>query len=634
MKILIADFETTPFDYNQIDNYELKSRFICFINAINNERLFLNLESDNKEKKLKDYILSLCSIKEPTRIYFHNLRFDLAFLYDLLPKEKEYKYNVIKSGSKIIEFKIYKEYKRKDKFGKERIERKTYLDVRDTLVLFLSSVEDLGKAIGIQKLEQDYFQKNITKEYVEYCYRDIEIVQKFMFKLLDVCKECYNFELKIENLPLTLPSLAKKLFHKLLVNRFGNNILSDLYDISDKQNDLFREFYYGGRVEVFNFNYIEKAYYNDFNSHYPSIMKENSFPIPQYKIFKCIDSEKCFNQWKNNTLIFGCFCEIIENQDIPLIASKIKDKLIFGNGLKRCFLFRKEIEYLLELKQKVIIKSFCTCSKYLPIFQEYVDISYKIKKESNDNAIILIAKYLMNQLYGKFAEKKDKERIDIINDLTDLTEIELRETTTSEKGFIRKTIQNHSTLKNNVVISMMITSLARLKLHQYILKENNCYYTDTDSIVSEKEIENSKELGNMNVKMILNKFQPLGCKEYVYESNNLESNNLDVAIKLKGFGNLKQTNKSLFDKFENIIVNYEKPIKQNRLIGFFESFVRDLSFTTMLVYDKYKTSFYDKRFINSDLTTKPFHLQNDNFDLLIENNEKMLEQIINSYKNN
>jgi hypothetical protein len=54
----------------------------------------------------------------------------------------------------------------------------------------------------------------------------------------------------------------------------------------------------------------------------------------------------------------------------------------------------------------------------------------------------------------------------------------------------------------------------------------------------------------------------------------------------------------------------------------------------MLVYDKYKTSFYDKRFINSDLTTKPFHLQNDNFDLLIENNEKMLEQIINSYKNN
>ena len=240
----------------------------------------------------------------------------------------------------------------------------------------------------------------------------------------------------------------------------------------------------------------------------------------------------------------------------------------------------------------------------------------------------------MNQLYGKFAEKKDKEKIDIINDLTDLTEIELRETTTSEKGFIRKTIQNHSTLKNNVVISMMITSLARLKLHQYILKENNCYYTDTDSIVSEKEIENSKELGKMKVEMILNKFQPLGCKEYVYEFNNLESNNLDVAIKLKGFGNLKQTNKSLFDKFENIIVNYENPIKQNRLIGFFESFVRDLSFTTMLVYDKYKTSFYDKRFINSDLTTKPFHLQNDNFDLLIENNEKMLEQIINSYKNN
>lgn len=442
MKILIADFETTPFDYAQNDNYELNARFICFINAITNERYFINIEN-NGLQKIKQFIQSLCSIKESTRIYFHNLRFDIAFLYDLLPK-LDYKYNVIKSGSKIIEFKIFKEFKRFDKkTNKFRIERKTYLDVRDTLVLFLSKVSDLGKSIGLEKLEQNYFQKEINSEYIEYCYRDIEIVQKFMFKLLEVCKLYYNFDLKIENLPLTLPSLAKKLLHRLLVNKYGNNILSDLYDITDKQNDIFRQFYYGGRVEVYDFNFLKKAYYNDFNSFYASIMRENEFPIPPYNIYKCTDSEKCFNQWKTNTLIFGCFCEITENLDIPLIATKINDKLIFGSGNKRFFLFRKEIEYLLQLKQKVVIKSFCTCTRYLPIFKDYVDITYKIRLDSKDDAFKLIGKYLLNQLYGKFAEKKEKEQIDIINDLTDLTESELRETTTSEKGFIKKSIKNH-----------------------------------------------------------------------------------------------------------------------------------------------------------------------------------------------
>lgn len=625
MRIYIADFETTPFDYNAKENYKLKARFICFINLFTNERLFLNIEQNGKQK-LKEFLLSLTSLKNPTRIYFHNLRFDIAFLYELLPT-KEFKYHIIRNNSKILQFKIYKEYKRLKKNKKEyRIEKKTFLDIRDSLVLLPTSIKELGKSLGYPKLEQDYFSDKITKEYIDYCYRDIKIVQKSLFRLQKFCRKYYNFELNLRKMPLTLPSLAKRLFHYLIQIAYGKDIIRQIYNIDDKLEQLFRNFYYGGRVETFNFNKLTNGYYNDFNSHYPSIMRENKFPIPKYSLHRCFSHEKCFSQWKANKKIFGCFCIIHENHDIPLIASKINDKLIFGNGKKQCFLFRKELEYLLSLNVKIEIKAVVICEKYLPIFNDFVNITYNIKKNAKFESDKLMSKLLMNSLYGKFAEKKEKERIDILHAVKCLPEKELRQISITEKGFIKRSIQYHDTLKTNIIFSMMITSLARLKLHQYILESDNPYYCDTDSIISKKIIENSTELGKISIEFQFKQFQSLGCKEYVYENQN----NI-ITIKMKGFGALERTHKEFFNNFESFIQKYQEPIRQNRLIGFFESFVRDMPFSVVLVYDKYKQNVYDKRWINKDLTTRPFHLQHDNFDDMIKNNRKMIDMIIERY---
>ena len=355
MKIFIADFETTPFDYDAENDYFLHSRFVCFKNIITGKKYFYNIEKDGKQK-VKDFILHNCSLSNPSKVYFHNLRFDLAFLYDLLPKD--YKFQIIRNNSSIICFRVFKERNRINKYGKIRVVRDTLFEIRDSLVLLLSSLEKIGKSLNVPKMTIDYNLKEITQEYIDYCFRDIEIIEIAFYKIIRILKKYYKYDINIKKLPLTLPSLSKRVFHKILVNEYGKDILDKIYHRYSKDYEFkIRQYYYGGRVEVFNFNCCFNGYYNDFNSHYGAIMYENKFPLAPYRILPCNESNKCFSEWKNNKNIFACICYVYENLDIPLIACKINDKLVFAKGKKKCLLFRKEIDYLLSLKQKTIFPS-------------------------------------------------------------------------------------------------------------------------------------------------------------------------------------------------------------------------------------------------------------------------------------
>lgn len=637
MKIYSADFETEAFDFSKEANYQIKSRFICFTEIFTNEQLFFNIEK-NGSKKLAEFIYSLCSIKNPCRIYFHNLKFDLAFLYESLPKNFYYK--IIMSGSKIISFKVFREYKRLKKDGSFRIEKKTFLDIRDSLVLFVSSLSKLGKAIGIKKLEQDYFSEIIDNKYIQYCYRDTEIVQKTLFLLVDFLKEYFNYDLNLVKIPLTISSLSKRLFHFVIQDKFNKNILAKIYHYTAKkfESDL-RDYYFGGRVEVLDFNPCINGHYNDINSLYPSIMKEEAFPIPPYSRKQLndyidINSSKGKSLFNDNKA-FGFLCEINETFDIPLLPTRIKskskqEKIIFGKGKKVHFLFRKEIKYLKKHDIDIKIKDIYYCSEYLYIFNYFISILYEIKKSNlPDSFIYYFCKILMNALYGKFAEKMEKELIEIINEIDVSIPLEQQHLQfTDYDFFIKREVEIHDKIKINIVFSMMITALARLKIYKYTIKTKKVHYIDTDSNVSQELIENSKQIGKMNSEFEFDKFQALGCKEYVINEWKLQKNpiiNVPILItrvKMKGFG--KITSNSL----ETFITSYFDGKKQNRLIGFLESFVRDLPLNTMLVFNKFKTSIYDKRWILDDFTTKAFHLQNDDFNEMIKNNEKQIIKLI------
>jgi len=631
MRIFIADFETTPFDYEAENNYFLHSRFVCFKNILSGKKYFFNIEKDGKQK-VKDFILHNCSLSNPSKVYFHNLRFDLAFLYDLLPKN--YKFQVIRNNSSIICFRVFKERNRINKNGKVRVVRDTLFEIRDSLVLLLSSLDKIGKSLNFKKMSIDYNLKEITQEYIDYCFRDIEIIEIAFYKIIRILKKYYNYKITIKKLPLTLPSLSKRVFHKILIDKFGRDIMNKIYDKYPlNYESKIRQYYYGGRVEVFNFNCCINGYYNDFNSFYGSIMSKNEFPLAPYYIRTCIQSSKCFTNWKNNKNIFACICNVYENLDIPLVATKINDKLIFAKGKKKCFLFRKEIEYLLSLNQKVEILEIITCSGYLPIFDDFIEIAYKIKgKYTHETFEYYFSKIFMLSIYGKFAEKREKEKIEIIHSVKGLTRDEMRNISINERGFMKRTTEFYNTIKINIFFSMLISSLARLRLHTEIMNSKNPFYCDSDSIVSVDLIENSKEIGHLKPEFTFSRFQALGCKEYIIEKTVVKPNPIiaipytDIQVKMKGFGKLTENN------FELFISHFKEPKKQNRMIGFMESYNRELPLNLVLVYDKFKNSVYDKRFILPDLTTRAFELDNDDFDDLIKKYKYYIEKIINDYR--
>lgn len=637
MRIIIGDFETTSFNYDSQESYELESRFVCFKDIDTNEKWTFILENDKQVKEMKDFIVSLMSFKNPTRLYFHNLKFDLSFLFDYLPKDSNFR--IIKNFSKILQFSIFKIYDN-IKNGKVYKNKKVLLDIRDTLMLFPISIEKIGKMLKFPKLKQDY-NADITPEYIEYCFRDIEVIEKAIDYLIKQKKEVYDFQLEKYKLPLTFPALMKKIFHYRVQNDFKREgykrfFFTYLYDDNRLlyQEYIRKNYYFGGRVEVFSFKESKNGSYNDFNSHYAGIMCENLFPLTPYHRYK---SNLTLKEILKNKLIFGIEAIVNEQLEIPLIPYRLDNgKILFPKGKKKCFLFRKEIEYLMNLNQDIEVKYIWSCSGYFPLFDSTILKAYKLRKLSHSAVEKWFLKEDMVSLYGKFAEKIEKEMIEIIgkDHIFDYELSNIEFVYENERDmFIHRKIVRNDYLKINIFFSMMICNLARLKLHKYIMKALEKIYVDTDSLVSNDVIEHSNDLGKLKSEFRYLRFQALGCKEYVYEYVHCSKFPLiplpiiKIQVKMKGFGKQK------YDSFNDFIKNFYSAKHQHRLIGFFESLNRKMSKKTVLVYDKFKQNIYDKRWINDDYSTTAFNLENDDFKEMIENNEQKLLEIINNYKN-
>jgi hypothetical protein len=122
------------------------------------------------------------------------------------------------------------------------------------------------------------------------------------------------------------------------------------------------------------------------------------------------------------------------------------------------------------------------------IFAEYVDKLYALRLQFPDSAISLLAKYLLNSLYGKFGQHAERETVCSDSDLdleaimkdgnrTDLRMINPR---LGVCGITRQTYCGFE----HVGIAGMITSTARVQLFRGLLSSGieNVVYCDTDSV--------------------------------------------------------------------------------------------------------------------------------------------------------
>lgn len=285
-------------------------------------------------------------------------------------------------------------------------------------------------------------------------------------------------------------------------------------------HEWIRRGYYGGRTELFFVKGRGILYY-DINSSYPASMKAD-MPVGNAIIERKITSEHLLAPLAANHVGFiDCIVEIPKGCPIPPLPFRNKGKLIFPTGKFSGVWDWDELQLLKHplVNGRIVKIRQSVWYKKKPIFREMVDTLYDFRqkhlpecggskacpkpfpwgcKPSYDEGMSYVAKLMLNSLYGKFGMREERTGVMMVPEGSDLP---------SNGWPINGKLDSlfwecEKVCKASYIIpqiSAHITALSRIRLWQgmaeVISKGGRVYYVDTDSIMCDKEIEESGELG-------------------------------------------------------------------------------------------------------------------------------------------
>jgi hypothetical protein len=350
---------------------------------------------------------------------------------------------------------------------------------------------------------------SFQKEAIKYCKLDCQVLHEILVKFNKLIFK--EFQVDIHK-SLTLPALAMRIYK---IHFMPEN---SIYQLLGNVEAAIRESYTGGAVDVYIphnrmsnfFSKIKakfiKLYYYDVNSLYPSVMANTPMPLGQPIYFKGdirqVEPEA-----------YGFFyCKITspEYLEHPILQRRVKTvdgiRTIAGLGTWEGWINSAEMDNAIKYGYTFVILhgyQFETGD----LFSGYVNRMYNLRLQyPKGTPMNLIAKLLMNSLYGKFGMKLERKEVSIFNVSTESAMKEFVEMV-SELG---ESILDWVKIENqflivrdsyadikyneeldmfhgqdiNIAIASAITAGARV--HINIFKNNplfNLYMSDTDSAV-------------------------------------------------------------------------------------------------------------------------------------------------------
>ena len=472
-----------------------RAKLICLVLNDGTEKIFKG------DTCITDFIGEVTRQKyQGYKLYAHNLEFDLektfgeAFGNCLDNKD----FKILSSGSRLIKATYV-------------ISKGHNLTLLDSINLMPGSLSSIGKVFGFPKLDtpKKWLSgepvNEITAEDESYCIRDCKIV----LKIIEFHKKMLApFDVSLK---LTTAANAKAIWRSIELKESG--IFVDEY-----KDELFRDSYYGGRVEVFIRRYEEvKLYHYDVNSLYPAMMKDNKFPNPdKLKLSHNLDDVLYKNE--------GCAFITVEapNMEYPILPYRNDDRLTFPVGtFSGCYNF-PEIRYAIENGYKILnVKWIMSSEPIESPFKKYVQYfeAMKIKAHNDDKpALEKFAKLMLNSLYGKFGQRNDVEDRYVHKE--------------PDEGIFYKQLSKDTYEINNVlkersretVVSWAsyTTSYARVHLHTFF-PGKGLRYCDTDSLFSTEPLPDTDvddtEFGKMKLEDVCAKSNFGSPKYYAYQTD-------------------------------------------------------------------------------------------------------------------
>ncbi len=503
--------------------------------------------------------------------------FDFLVLFpDML---SNLRWSVISSGTKII-------------MGKYRLTNKDYVKFYDSLNLLNSSVEKIGKALGLPKLTMEYSnQGEPNEEEWEYCKRDCEIIMKALQRLYDMCN-------------VLKPSIAAQSLAYWRKLYLPSTIYVNEYD------NTFGESYYGGRVEVYRFEAKQWNYY-DINSLYPFVMANFMYPDPSCftRVTNISKDEltRLINRYEGNAKL----TVTVKDCYRPILPVKYNNKLIFPVGRITGRWNFPELRLAIKNKQIEIeqIHEVIYSTRVVNYFKNYVEDLYNKRKQSNNEYDKLVYKLFMNSLYGKFGQRI-KNDTKYASNVKDLEEIEntygdmITKISELKSGFYAVSLnldkENKQYVSHSIVSwASYITSYARIINWQYQETIESKYglkvaYTDTDSFFVDGEIP--IESGLVGPELGQLKLEPEKVKDIIGPKNYKYIKDGKEYTKLKGVP-------------KSAIETEDGKYQFNKIVKYKEAMRRGLTPGQSVEVFKVLKKVYDKRVKLSNGETRPIRIE-------------------------
>lgn len=564
-KICTLDVETMNlFDGLQVPvaitfAYKIKKEMHCFIILIDHK--LLQSDKDAAILKLwKDLYEKVESLNLGTHltIYSHNLgAFDGYYILPSLYSHSENPRSVnmsVDDRNKFISisyvFSRYlniseEEAVKKNLTEEDLIKKSVYKwTFLDSYRLFPLSLDNLCKMYNVPGKFSEYKNEwnNISlfsneaelNKFMEYSKQDSLCLLDALLRAKKIYIDKYDVNI---TKAVSTPSLSLLIFRRMY-QMLSIPILK--WDLDHKV----RSSYFGGSSDYYHFHGKNIKYY-DINSLYPFAMLKDMplqflYTIDGY-LMKLEDT-------------FGFIEAIItcpKDIDIPLLLHNHEGKNIHPTGTWKGTYFSEELKAAVEHGYTVELVKVHQFSRAKDLFKNFIDHFYELKKTATLNKDLtrkLIAKHHLITLYGMFGRKivslssipcKPSEEINILNkypvksivkvnkDLNifliyNNVDFNLIKETNAELN-INLLVQPRKLVKSNVAIASAITAYARIEMMKYkTIPGIKIYYTDTDSIFTNKELPNwmvGDDIGQMKDKLSggwIKQAYFFGVKKYAY----------------------------------------------------------------------------------------------------------------------
>lgn len=384
----------------------------------------------------------------------------------------------------------------------------------------------------------------------------------------------------------TISSLAVAIFLKhFYKDNIPNINKSNIY------KDI-KQAYYGGITEVYR-PYGENLFYYDVNSLYPYVGLQDMPGLECSKILYYKESEKLDN-------LFGfyyCNIEAPQNSYLGLLPVRDKSGISFPVGKWEGWYFSEELKFAKENGYLIKVIKGYHFEKQLNVFDKYVKHFYDIKAKTSNSVEKAVAKSLLNNLLGRFGLNIYKPITELINhdkynellqtkaidgaieignnylvtyknkvdkEICDSLNVDYKQTVLN--NLINNQESDVSNKDISIVIASAVTSYARIfmsKVKLDILEKGNLiYYTDTDSIVTNKPLDPSLvgiELGKFKLEHNVQRGYFISSKTYLLVSEKGKG----IVIKAKGV-NDKSLNENSFIRLlkgKDVLSNRQETIR-------------------------------------------------------------------------